>query len=49
MSSQPECRNCGDYVMHGSCLCSDCDGAASKRITELERKLAEANARVKEL
>jgi hypothetical protein len=30
MSAQPECIGCGDYVMHGPCLCDSCTDKKNK-------------------
>ena len=38
MSSQPQCK-CGDYVLHGPCLCDVCAGVLRERVKELEAEL----------
>lgn len=37
MSSQPECKRCGNYVMHGPCHCDKC---AEKTETERDAAMA---------
>lgn len=48
MSKMPQC-DCGQYVMHGDCLCDTCAQKLKNRISAIETELAAAQKEVKEL